>query len=100
MEDIVVPVIVVGILFLGLPWIIFHYITKWKTSATLTSEDEHLLEDLYQMARRLDDRMDTVERIIKSDNPDWNDNRLGHSSEQDDQSLAHIDRMLKERNKI
>jgi len=100
MEEVFVPVMVVGILFLGLPWIIFHYITKWKTAATLTNEDEHLLEDLYQMARRLDERMDTVERIIKSDNPEWNDNRLGHSSGQDDQSLAHIDRMLRERNKI
>ena len=23
-------------LFIGLPWLIFHYITKWKTAATLT----------------------------------------------------------------
>jgi phage shock protein B len=100
MDDIVVPVVVVGILFLGLPWIILHYITKWKTAATLTNEDEHLLEDLYQMARRLDERMDTVERIIKSDNPEWADHRLSYSADQDDQSLAHIDRILKERNKI
>ena len=103
MASILVPIMVVGILFLGLPWIIFHYVTKWKTAATLTNEDEHLLEDLYQMARRLDDRMETVERIIRSDNPEWNSHRLNYSpdtplSEQDDQSLAQIDRMLKERN--
>ena len=36
MEDVLIPLIVVPILFIGLPWLIFHYITKWKTAATLT----------------------------------------------------------------
>lgn len=71
MEDIFVPVLVVGMLFIGLPWLIFHYVTKWKQSATLTQADENLLDDLHDMARRLDDRMDTIERIIAADNPNW-----------------------------
>ncbi len=58
--------IVVPAIFLGLPWIIFHYITKWKTAATLTTDDETLLEELYQLAKRLDERMDTVERLVAS----------------------------------
>ena len=97
MEDIFLPIVIVGILFIGLPWIIFHYITKWKTAATLTNEDENLLEDLYQMARRLDDRMDNVERIIRADNPDWRPARLTSADDQDDHALDHIDRLLKER---
>ena len=36
MDDVLIPIVVVGILFIGLPWLIFHYITKWKTAATLT----------------------------------------------------------------
>jgi phage shock protein B len=40
MEDTLVPILVVGILFLGLPWIIFHYVSKWKSSATLSGEHE------------------------------------------------------------
>src|SRR5919206_387763 len=36
MEDILIPAIVVPIIFIGLPWLIFHYITKWKTAATRT----------------------------------------------------------------
>jgi len=47
-------VVAIYALFIGLPWIILHYVTKWKTSATLTSDDEALLEELYQLARRLD----------------------------------------------
>jgi phage shock protein B len=69
--EILVPILVVGMLFIGLPWIILHYVSKWKTAATLTTEDERLLEDLHELARRLDDRMCTVERILQADNPNW-----------------------------
>lgn len=68
-EYLAVPI--VGMLFIGLPWLIFHYITKWKQSATLTQSDENLLDDLHDMARRLDDRLGTIERIIAADNPNW-----------------------------
>ena len=71
MEDILVPIVVVGILFLGLPWVIFHYITKWKTSASLTNEDEALLDQMHETARRLEERLATIERIIAADNPDF-----------------------------
>ena len=71
MEDIVIPIVVCTILFIGLPWIIFHYITRWKTAATLTTADENLLDELHDLARRLDDRMCTIERIIQAENPNW-----------------------------
>ena len=65
------PIIIVGILFIGLPWIVFHYVSKWKTAATLTTEDEDLLDELHELARRLDDRMCTIERIVQAENPNW-----------------------------
>ena len=71
MEDVLVPVLIVGMLFIGLPWLIFHYITRWKTAASLTTEDERLLDDMHDMARRLDDRLATVERIMTAENPNW-----------------------------
>ena len=64
-------IIVVPAIFIGLPWLIFHYITRWKTAATLTTDDEKLIEDLYDLARRLDDRVDTIERIVAVENPNW-----------------------------
>ena len=57
-------------LFIGLPWLIFHYITKWKTAATLTGSDEKLLDELHDAARRLDDRLCTIERIMTAENPE------------------------------
>ncbi len=71
MDDVLVPLMVIPTIFIGLPWLIFHYVTKWKTAATLTREDENLLEELHEMARRLDDRINTVERILTADNPNW-----------------------------
>lgn len=72
MEDVLVPVMVVGILFIGLPWLIMHYVTKWKQApGSMTGEDEALLDDLHSLARRLEDRVNTVERIVAADNPDF-----------------------------
>jgi phage shock protein B len=67
---IIVAISVFG-LFVALPWLVFHYVTKWKAQATLTTEDENLLDELHELARRLDDRMRTIERIIDAENPGW-----------------------------
>ena len=48
----------------GLPWLILHYVTKWKTAPKITDEDERLLDEMQLLARRLEDRVLTVERII------------------------------------
>ena len=69
--EILIPLIIVPVLFIGLPWLIFHYITRWKTAATLTREDESLLDELHEVARRLDERMCTIERIMQAENPNW-----------------------------
>ena len=71
MEDNLIPLLAIVTLFIGLPWLIFHYITKWKTAATLTSGDEKLLDELHDAARRLDDRLCTIERIMTAENPNW-----------------------------
>ena len=71
MDEVVIPLVVVAILFIALPWLIFHYITKWKQAATLTGSDEKLLDELHDAARRLDDRLCTIERIMTAENPDW-----------------------------
>jgi phage shock protein B len=89
--------IIIPAIFLGLPWIILHYITKWKTAATITTDDEHLLDELYQLAKRLDERMDTVERLVASDNPEFKPARLIHDREIDNEPLRELDRLLAEK---
>jgi phage shock protein B len=89
-----IPIVAIASIFVGLPWIILHYVTRWKTAATLTNDDEVLLEELYQLARRLDERMDTVERLVASDNPDFQPRRIQHDLESDNQQLRELDRLL------
>ena len=99
MDDII-GMIIVGIIFIGLPWVILHYMTKWKTAASITGDDEDLLDELYHLARRLDERMDTVERLVASDNPEFKTPRIRHDREIDNNPLHELDRMMaeKERN--
>jgi phage shock protein B len=96
MEDIL-PFFAVPTVIIGLPWLILHYVTKWKTAATITTDDEDLLGDLYQLAKRLDDRMDTVERLVAADNPDFHQPKLMHDREVDNQQLRELDRLLAEK---
>ncbi len=95
--DALAPILIVASLFIGLPWLILHYVTKWKTSGTITTDDEVLLEELYNLAKRLDERMDTVERLVASDNPDFDRPRLLADREEDNQQLRELDRMLAEK---
>ncbi|WP_343518441.1 envelope stress response membrane protein PspB [Sphingomonas sp.] len=71
MEDVFLPIVIVGMLFIGMPWVILHYVTRWKQAKTLTGEDENLLDELHYTARRLEDRLQTIERIIAADNPEF-----------------------------
>lgn len=92
-ELILVPMIIIG-----LPWLILHYVTKWKTAATITTDDEVLLEELYNLAKRLDERMDTVERLVATDDPSFNPvKRLQADTEVDNQQLRELEMMIQEK---
>jgi phage shock protein B len=70
MDDFVMWLGIVGVV-VGPIWVILHYTTKWKQAPKITQEDEKLLDELYNLARRLEDRVNTVERIVAADNPDY-----------------------------
>ncbi len=71
MEHVLLPVLIVGMLFIGLPWLVLHFVTKWRGAVSLSVEDENLLDELHDTARRLDERLCSIERIIAADNPNW-----------------------------
>jgi phage shock protein B len=93
-----VPFVAILSIFVGMPWVILHYVTKWKTAATLTTDDEAMLEELYSLARRLQDRVETVERLVAADNPDFHPQRLADEREfggqLSDRSQREFDRMI------
>ena len=63
-------------------YIVLHFITKWKQSREFSREDEQMLEDLWQLSQRLEDRLETLERILDDDLPqrrkDYESTRLQH----------------------
>ena len=65
----VVPIL---LLTVCLPlWIVFHYITKWKTSKGLTPEDEKMLSEMWESTNRMEERITTLERILDIEAPTW-----------------------------
>ncbi|MEM1081239.1 MAG: envelope stress response membrane protein PspB [Pseudomonadota bacterium] len=67
-------VFVLGILFLVVVapiWIIMHYATRNSANKKLTSKDEIVLDELHENARKLEDRIHTLERILDADAPEW-----------------------------
>lgn len=65
---------VLGILFMTivLPmFIVFHYVTKWKQTKSLSSEDEKMLEDLWADAQKMESRINTLETILDKSSAEW-----------------------------
>jgi phage shock protein B len=65
-----IPAIIFAV-FVAPIWIILHYVTQWRTGKALTREDEDLLNELWQTTDRLEARLNTLERILDTESPDW-----------------------------
>jgi phage shock protein B len=52
-------------------WIISHYMTRWRTAKTLSAEDEKMLAELWELAPKLESRVNTLERILDAEVPEW-----------------------------
>lgn len=54
-------------------WIIAHYVTRWRSAKMLSGEDEKLLQELWESATRMEDRIRTLENILDAEAPHWRD---------------------------
>ena len=50
-------------------WIIAHYTTRWRMAKTLSPEDEKQFAELWQTAERMEQRIDSIERILEAEEP-------------------------------
>jgi phage shock protein B len=89
---VLVPIVVIPVIFIALPWLILHYVTKWKQAPKITQEDENLLDEMFNLARRLEDRVTTVERIVAADNPNFKPAVSDYRSTSDYRLEDRIDR--------
>lgn len=62
------------IVFIAIPaplFIVLHFITKWKQAREISGGDEKLLEELWSLSQRLEERMESLETILDSELPEW-----------------------------
>ena len=52
-------------------WNVFHYLTRWRGTKTISGEDEKLLQDLWQSAEKIEQRLGSLEKILDAESPDW-----------------------------
>lgn len=63
-----------GVLFVTVVvplWIIFHYLTRWRSSRALSADDERTLAELWESAGRMEARIATLESILDAEAPGW-----------------------------
>ena len=52
-------------------YIVLNFITRWKQTREISRDDEQMLEDLWALSQRLEERLETLERILDDDHPSW-----------------------------
>ncbi len=52
-------------------WIITHYVMRWRSTKTLSSEDEKILAELWESVPKMENRIKNLERILDAEVPNW-----------------------------
>ncbi|MEI8396231.1 MAG: envelope stress response membrane protein PspB [Rhodospirillaceae bacterium] len=73
MSDFSIVLTVLFLTFVAPLWIIFHYVTRWRTAKALSAEDERMLGELWETAQRMEARVHALERILDVESPGWRD---------------------------
>ncbi len=65
----VIPILALTVCF---PlWLIFHYVTKWKSARGLSAEDEKMLSEVWESTNKMEERIKILERILDIEAPNW-----------------------------
>lgn len=71
MPDGLFGLLIVFLIFVAPIWIIAHYVTRWRTAKVLSAEDERMLAELWDLAPKLESRINTLERILDAEVAEW-----------------------------
>ncbi|QXO18527.1 envelope stress response membrane protein PspB [Vibrio ostreae] len=63
--------LVVFLIFVAPLWLLLHYRSKRKAANGLSQEDYEALQGLSDKAKGLQDRINTLERILDAESPNW-----------------------------
>lgn len=57
-------------------WLIFHYVTLWKTQRNAGRADQGALNAMSDTARRLEGRVAALEKLLDAEAPGWRSKSL------------------------
>jgi phage shock protein B len=66
-----IPIVAIVCMFVILPAMFFKFITDNRRAKTLSNDDERSFEEMNVIAARLENRIDSIERILDADHPGW-----------------------------
>lgn len=69
-EAIAIPLIVFMVIVAPV-WIVMHYRTMGKKSQGLSVDEHAKLQQLVQVADSMSNRIETLEKILDAETPDW-----------------------------
>ena len=52
-------------------WIVMHFITKWKMTRELSTSEEDMIEEVWNIAHRMESRINALETILDAEAPEW-----------------------------
>ena len=62
---------IVFIVLVIMPSVVMTNINKWREHKSLSAEDEHMLEDVWRSAKRMERRIASLEAILDAEAPGW-----------------------------
>ncbi len=67
-----VPIELILLIIFSL-WLVLHYVTRWRSerARALSAEDQKMLAELSQSARKMEARIATLETILDAEVPGW-----------------------------
>ena len=63
--------IILFMIFVLPVWLVMHYVAKIKAAKGLSKEDEGLMSDLWDLAVKMETRIDSLEAILDDEVPGW-----------------------------
>ncbi len=70
MGEMITFLIIVFLTIIAPLFIVLHFVTKWKQTREISRDDEQMLEDLWMLSQRLEERLITLEKILDDEVPD------------------------------
>ena len=64
-------IVILGLTIIAPIWILGHYATKWRLAKGISTDESRLLEDLWEIAERMEQRVVALETILDENVEDW-----------------------------